>query len=93
MIFKKIKQLISTLLALLGYKLVKNSTTDFRSEDQYLEKNEFRYILWLDRIYSKIATVPGHIVEVGVARGRNSIIFGNLILLNGDDEIFKILWL
>lgn len=62
---------------------------DLHDEDKYLDKGEFRYILWLDRIYQKIATVPGHIIEAGVYRGRNAIIFGHLITLNGDDAIRK----
>ncbi len=69
----------------LGYEIVRK--TDIRDQDKYLDQREFRYILWLDRIYQKIATVPGHIIELGVARGRNSIIFGNLIQLSGDDAI------
>ena len=77
--------LIKKLVVKSGYELV--YYTDLRKEDQYLDRSEFRYILWLDRIYQKISTVPGHIVEIGVARGRNSIIFGNLIMLNGDDEV------
>ena len=57
--------------------------------DSYLDRVEFRYILWLDRIYQKISHVPGHIVELGVARGRNAIIFSHLITMNGDDEVRK----
>ncbi len=60
-----------------------------REKDGYLDKQEFRYILWLDRIYQKIQNVPGHIVELGVARGRNAIIFSTLIQLNGDDAVRK----
>lgn len=78
-------KVLKYLASKLNYALV--SKTDLRNQDKYLDKLEFRYILWLDRIYSKIATVPGHIIELGVARGRNSIIFGNLIQLNGDDEV------
>jgi len=83
------KYLIEKLVAKYGYELVHHTDLrkELRKEDQYLDRGEFRYILWVDRIYSKIATVPGHVVEVGVARGRNSIIFGNLIMLNGDDEV------
>ncbi|MEQ1861203.1 MAG: class I SAM-dependent methyltransferase [Chthoniobacteraceae bacterium] len=58
-------------------------------KDQYLDAAEFRYVLWLDRIYAKIAHVPGHVVELGVARGRNSIIFGHLVRMNGDEEVRK----
>ena len=59
----------------------------FDPSDSYLEKEEFKYTLWLDRAYSLIEETPGHIVEIGVARGRNSIIFGHLIRMNGDSSI------
>lgn len=58
-----------------------------RDHDRYLDQSEFRYILWLDRIFQKIQRVPGHIVEIGVARGRNSVILGHLIKMNGEDNI------
>lgn len=47
--------------------------------DAYLLKREWQYILTLDRVFAMIAGVPGHIVEVGVARGRNAILFGHMI--------------
>jgi hypothetical protein len=68
-----------------GYSVVKKSS--LRDYDRYLDQNEFRYVLWLDRTYRLIENVPGHIVEIGVARGRNSIIFGHLIRLTGDDQV------
>ncbi len=68
-----------------GYSVVRNSA--LRDYDRYLDQMEFRYILWLDRIYSQIQNVPGHIVEIGVARGRNSILFGHLMRMNGDDQV------
>ena len=68
-----------------GYFVVKKSA--LRDYDRYLDHSEFRYILWLDRIYKQIENIPGHIVEVGVARGRNAIIFGHLVRLNGEDQI------
>ena len=40
----------------------------------------------IERTYRLIENVPGHIVEVGVARGRNAVIFGHLIRLTGDDQ-------
>ena len=58
----------------------------FSHTDTYLEEEEFKYILWLDRVYSLIKETPGHIVEVGVARGRNSIIFGHLIKMSGESS-------
>ena len=66
----------------------RKSADSVRWENQaYLEKSEFLYILWMDRIYEKIREVPGHIVELGVAFGRNSIIFSQLMRLNGEDEV------
>lgn len=68
-----------------GYDVVKHG--QIRSFDKYLDREEFKYILWLDRIYQKIISVPGNIVEVGVARGRNAIIFGHLIKMQGEDSV------
>ena len=68
----------------------KKSSYNYYIESQkYLESAEFRYVLWLDRIYQKIKNVPGHIVELGVAYGRNSILFGHQIKMNGDDLVRK----
>lgn len=59
-------------------------------EDQkYLEKTEFKYVLWLDRVYQLIENTPGHIVELGVAYGRNAIIFSHLMQMNGQDDVRK----
>lgn len=62
---------------------------NYWGEQQYLEKSEFKYILWLDRIYSKIGEVPGHIVELGVAYGRNAIIFSHLKKMHNEDDVRK----
>jgi len=59
-------------------------------EDQkYLEKSEFKYILWLYEVYKLIDNVPGHIVELGVAYGRNTIIFSHLMQMHGQDDVRK----
>ncbi len=68
-----------------GYQLVR--IEDLHMDDGYLDRPEFQYVLWLDRLYTKIANVPGNIVEIGVARGRNSIIFGRLMQLHGETAI------
>lgn len=60
---------------------------DLKFDDKYLDKREFRYILWINSVYEKIRNVPGHIVELGVARGRNSILFANLIEMNGESHL------
>jgi hypothetical protein len=69
------------------FNLIVIKRNAFFHDDKYLDRKEFRYVLWLDRIYSKICHVPGHIVELGVAKGRNSLIFGNLIEMNGDADV------
>ncbi len=54
---------------------------------EYLDKGEFTYIMWLYKIFEKIQNTPGHIVEVGVAEGRNSIIFGRFIDAYGQEAV------
>jgi len=63
--------------------------TDLRFDDRYLDRREFRYILWINAVYQKIRNVPGHIVELGVARGRNSILFANFIEMHGEQYLRK----
>ena len=55
----------------------------------YLYSDEFTYILNLYELYKMTHKVPGHIVEIGVANGRNSIIFGQLIKNFGDSATKK----
>jgi len=71
------------------YGLTAVPSAQLRDQDKYLDDDKFRYILWLDRIYQKISRVPGHILEIGVARGRNAIIFGHLIKMNGEEAVRK----
>jgi len=53
--------------------------TQYHSLDKYLDYNEFNYINMIYELYNKIHETPGHIIELGVARGRNTIFFGNYI--------------
>ncbi len=64
-----------------------NSIKDYWGEQRYLEKTEFKYVLWLYEIYKKIERVPGHIVELGVAYGRNTIIFSHLMHMHNEQDI------
>lgn len=57
------------------------------TEQVFLNETILREVLWLNDIYRRIDEVPGHVVELGVGPGTNSIIFGNLIKLYGDDDI------
>ena len=54
-----------------------NPTDDFKLE----------YLLWISNIYLKIKNIPGHIAEIGVADGRNAILFGRLIKMHNDQSI------
>lgn len=78
------KRLIKNATRMLGYNI---TPVGLVRDDGYLDKAEFQYILWLDRIYEKISRVPGNIVEIGVANGRNSIIFGRFIDLHGERAV------
>ena len=45
---------------------------------------EYLYLLWIVNIFYKSIKVPGHILEIGVAKGRNSILFGKLLELSAE---------
>ena len=47
------------------------------------------YLLWLTWLFEKSTKVPGHIVEIGVASGRNSLIFSKLISVTGENSLKK----
>lgn len=64
-------------------------TQSYWADQKYLEKSEFKYVLWLYEIYKRIHEVPGHIVELGVAYGRNTIIFSHLMQMHNEQDIRK----
>ena len=37
------------------------------------------YVLALNEVYKQSSEVPGHIIELGVGKGRNAIIFGSIL--------------
>lgn len=78
---KLIKHLLSFVSPRSGY------TPNYWDDQKYLEKTEFKYVLWLYEVYKKIHTVPGHIVELGVAYGRNTIIFSHLMQMHNEQDI------
>ena len=55
----------------------------------YLYDDEFTYVLHLYELYKMTQNIPGHIVEVGVANGRNDIIFGQLVKHYGEKNTKK----
>ncbi len=50
---------------------------------------EYLYMTWISYIFMKAINVPGHIVEIGVASGRNSIIFGKFLEISSEKFIRK----
>jgi len=47
--------------------------------DKLITEEQVKYVIGLSNLYDKIKNVPGHIIELGVGRGRNAIILGQLI--------------
>lgn len=52
-----------------------------------IDDYNLEYLLWISNIYLKIKNIPGHIAEIGVADGRNTILFGRLIKLHRDQSV------
>ena len=48
-------------------------------QDKYLNELELSYLFSIFNIFQKVKELPGHIVELGVGGGRNSILFGSLL--------------
>ena len=57
----------------------KNSNTLFNDK-------ELIYFCWITNIFQEAMKVPGHIIEIGVASGRNSLLFGSLLKLTGESN-------
>jgi hypothetical protein len=68
--------------------LIKNLLKKFIfPKANHIQDSDVRYVTWITSLYLKLENVPGHIAEIGVASGRNAILFGQLIKLFGDSEI------
>ena len=52
-----------------------------------INDHDLEYLLWICNLYIKIKNIPGHIAEIGVADGRNAILFGKLIKMYNDQSI------
>ena len=50
---------------------------------------DYLYMTWISYIFMKGIKVPGHIVEIGVASGRNSIIFGKFLDITSEKFLRK----
>lgn len=49
-----------------------------------LSDKDLIYNCWISSIFNEAMKVPGHIIETGVASGRNSVLFGSLLRLTGE---------
>jgi hypothetical protein len=63
-------------------KLIFNLNSNLVIKDYDLE-----YMLWISSLYLKIKNIPGHIAEIGVADGRNAVLFGRLIKLYNEQSV------
>lgn len=61
--------------------------TFLRVTDNEIHDNDLEYLLWVTSLYIDITHVPGHIAEIGVAGGRNAVLFGKLIKLFNDTNV------
>ena len=86
-ILSKIKNLI------LKNKNKKNisQTSEFVgiNQDKYLDELELSYLFSIFNLYERVCSLPGHIVELGVGAGRNSILFGNLLKFTSQNSNHK----
>ena len=62
-------------------RLIKKITKYILSTQQtkVIKDVDLEYLLWISNLYLKIKYIPGHIAEIGVADGRNTVLFGRLI--------------
>ena len=56
-------------------------------QNKIIKDIDLEYLLWISNLYLKLKNVPGHIAEVGVGDGRNTVLFGRLIKLHGDQSV------
>ncbi len=52
-----------------------------------IKDHDLEYLLWICNLYLQIDSIPGHIAEVGVAGGRNAVLFARLIQIHGDSSV------
>ena len=56
-------------------------------QNKIIKDIDLEYLLWISNLYLKLKNIPGHIAEVGVGDGRNTVLFGRLIKLHGDQSV------
>lgn len=52
-----------------------------------IDDASLEYYIWIVRLFDQIEKTPGHIAEIGVASGNNSLLFGKLIKIYGQKSI------
>ena len=69
-------------------RLIKKITKYILSTQQtkVIKDVDLEYLLWISNLYLKIKYIPGHIAEIGVADGRNTVLFGRLIKIHNDQS-------
>jgi len=72
-------------ITLLARKLAKVIIKFQPSKD--ISDQDLEYLLWICSLYIRIRNLPGHIAEVGVADGRNAVLFGRLIKQYNDQSV------
>ena len=70
-------------------RLIKKVTKYILSTQQtkIIKDVDLEYLLWISNLYLKIKYVPGHIAEIGVADGKNTVLFGRLIKIHNDQSV------
>ena len=70
-------------------RLIKKITKYILSTQQtkVIKDVDLEYLLWISNLYLKIKYVPGHIAEIGVADGKNTVLFGRLIKIHNDQSV------
>ena len=72
---------MNRLIKYIGKSILKNQP------HKIIDDHDLEYLLWISNMYLKIKNVPGHIAEIGVAYGRNAILFGKLIKIHNDQSV------
>ena len=57
-----------------------------KKSNTLFDDKELIYSCWITNIFQEAMKVPGHIIEIGVASGRNSLLFGSLLKLTGESN-------
>ena len=71
------------------YRLIRKLAKQILKVNQtkVIKDYDLEYLLWISSLYLKIKYLPGNIAEVGVADGRNTVLFGRLIKLHNDQSV------